>query len=201
MLAFIEEHMVTDVAHDLLHVQRVVKTAKQLAKEESAKLEVVVPAAYLHDCFSFPKNHPDRANSSFYAAQKAIDFLLETGYPQQYHNDIFHCIEAHSYSANKPAQSIEAKVVQDADRLDALGAIGVVRCMQVSANFNVPLYTKDDPFCEYREPDDKKQTIDHFYTKLLKLESMMQTTAGKREAQRRTEFMKSFLTQLSTEVN
>ncbi len=111
-----------DAAHDISHIYRVVNTAKSFAQAEQAVLEVVIPAAWLHDCVQVPKNHPDRAKASQLAAQEAIIFLQECGYPDRYHEAIAHAIEAHSFSAGIAPQTLEAKIVQDADRLDALGA-------------------------------------------------------------------------------
>ncbi|MCW8335878.1 HD domain-containing protein [Vibrio paucivorans] len=197
---FIQAEMKQDLAHDMNHVFRVVKTAKILCAAEGAKLEVVLPAAYFHDCFSFPKNHPDRAKSSLMAAEKALGFLVKIGFPAQYHQAIAHAIVAHSFSANVKPETLEAKIVQDADRLDALGAIGIARCLQVSTNLGVGLYDVADPFCNEHEPDDRENTIDHFYTKLLKLADKMNTVSAMQEAARRTDFMKGYLSQLATEV-
>lgn len=198
--AFIEREMQQDLAHDMNHVLRVVKTAKVLCEREGANLEIVLPAAYLHDCFSFPKNHPKRSESSKVAAEKALSFLVDIGYPQRYFKEIEHAIISHSFSANIMPETLEAQIVQDADRLDALGAIGIARCIQVSSGFGVGLYSSDDPFCEHREPNDKENTVDHFYTKLFKLEGMMNTQSAKQEARVRTTFMKDYLKQLSIEI-
>jgi len=199
-MGFISQEMQTDVAHDINHVLRVVETAKRLAKQEGAKPEIVVPAAYLHDCFTFPKDHPQRQQSSFFAAEKATEFLNGIGYAEQFLAAIHHAIVAHSFSANVQATTIEAKVVQDADRLDALGAIGIARCFQVSAKSGSPLYFADDPFCLSREADDAISTIDHFYSKLLKLADKMQTKSAKAAADSRIKFMRSYLLQLASEI-
>lgn len=139
-VTYIQSEMIQDLAHDLNHVFRVVKIAKKLSAIEDAKLEVVIPAAYLHDCFSFPKNHPNRAESSSIAADKARDFLDSIGYPTEYHDAIQHAIVAHSFSANIKPETLEAQIVQDADRLDALGTVGIARCIQVSTSLGVGLY-------------------------------------------------------------
>jgi len=200
LLIFAQQEMIQDPAHDINHVLRVVKTAKALCALEQAQLAVVVPAAYLHDCFSFPKNHPDRAQSSTVAAKKAIEFLTSIGYPTAYHDAIYHAIMTHSFSANIKPETLEAKIVQDADRLDSLGAIGIARCLQVSATFGTPLYSLDDPFCEQRTPDDRSYTMDHFYVKLFKLADTMNTASARGEGQRRTQFMREYLSQLAIEV-
>ncbi|WP_409439917.1 HD domain-containing protein [Psychromonas sp. GE-S-Ul-11] len=198
--AFIVEHMKTDLAHDLLHVQRVVKLATEIAESEHAELNVVLPAAWLHDCLSYPKNHALRALSSLHAADKAIVFLRSINYPDQYLLAIHHAIAAHSVSGGIKAESIEAKIVQDADRLDALGAIGVARCIQVSSQLQRPLYSELDTFAEQRLLDDQQFTIDHFYTKLLKLVDTMNTKMGKKIALQRTQWMEGYLEQLALEV-
>ncbi len=198
--AFIETEMVTDGAHDLQHVMRVVNTAKRLCEQEGASLEVVVPAAYLHDCFTYPKDHPQRKESARKAADKATEFLRTINYPEVYFDAVHHAIMAHSFSANLQPETLEAKVVQDADRLDSLGAVGIARCLFVSAGFDSSLYSVDDPFGHERTLDDKSFTVDHFYTKLLKLEGMMQTASAKKEARKRTAYMEQFLVQLSSEI-
>src|SRR5690606_35255761 len=87
----------------------------------------------------------------------------------------FYAIEAHSFSAGIPARTEEAKIVQDADRMEALGAIGLVRVFAVSGALNTILFDADDPFADRRELDDKKYALDHFQCKLLRLAGTMQT--------------------------
>ncbi|EKE83358.1 HD domain-containing protein [Idiomarina xiamenensis] len=200
LIEFIAATMAADPAHDPQHINRVVSNAKQLARHESANLAVVVPAAYLHDCFSLPKNHPERAKSSQLAAQKARQFLVSINYPELHLDAITHAITAHSYSAGITPQTLEAKVVQDADRLDALGAIGIARCIQVGSSMGVELYHGDDPFAQEREWNDKHYTFDHFYTKLFRLPDAMHTHAARQEAKRRLAFMQDYLQQLGTEI-
>ncbi len=199
-LEFMQQEMQVDAAHDISHVQRVVNTAKKLAVEEGADLSIVLPAAYLHDCFTYPKDHPNRKHSSIIAAKKAVAFLESIDYPRQYHDAIAHAIEAHSFSANIRPNTLEAKVVQDADRLDALGAIGITRCIQVSTEFDAQLYDNKDIFAQQRELDDKQFTLDHFQTKLFKIAETMNTESATREAQKRKAFMQAYIEQLHDEV-
>ncbi|CAH6832112.1 HD domain-containing protein [Vibrio chagasii] len=200
LLEFAQQEMTQDAAHDISHIKRVVKTAKALCDQEQAKLEVVLPAAYLHDCFTFPKNHPDRAQSSTMAADKAISFLKSIDYPTSYLDEIHHAIVTHSYSANITPETLEAQIVQDADRLDSLGAIGIARCLYVGQSFNAELYNHEDPFAEHRDLDDKHYSVDHFYVKLSKLAETMNTESAKLEANKRTDYMRGFLEQLGAEV-
>jgi uncharacterized protein len=189
-----------DPAHGAAHLERVVANAIDLAAEEGARLEIVLPAAWLHDCVHVAKDSPQRAHASRLAAEHALRYLASAGYPHGLLPEIRHAIEAHSYSAGIAPRSVEAKVVQDADRLDALGAIGVARCIAVGAALERPLYEPVDPFCRSRTPDDLGASVDHFYGKLLKLAETMQTDAGRREAERRTAFIRAFLAQLESEI-
>ncbi|ELI5410600.1 TPA: HD domain-containing protein [Vibrio parahaemolyticus] len=199
-LEFMQQEMQVDAAHDIEHVKRVVKTAKQLCDEENADIAIVLPAAYLHDCFTYPKDHPNRKQSSAIAAKKAIAYLESIQYPQHYHDAIAHAIEAHSFSANIRPNTLEAQIVQDAERLDALGAIGVTRCIQVSTHFNAQLYNDNDMFAKERELNDKQFTVDHFQTKLFKIVDTMNTESAKLEANKRKAFMQTYLKQLHDEV-
>lgn len=197
---FLQEQMNGDGAHDLAHVRRVVHNAIMLARLEGARLEVVFPAAWLHDCVAVPKDSPRRSQASQLAAETAVSFLRTQPYPAQYLPSISHAIIAHSFSAGIQPQTWEAKVVQDADRLDALGAVGIARTFLVGGAMGRPLYHEDDPFCQARDPDDRVSTLDHFYTKLFRLPDTMQTAAGRREAQKRVAFMREYLAQLATEI-
>ncbi len=197
---FVADQPGADPGHGPVHLERVVATAQRLAAEEGARLDVVLPAAWLHDCVHVPKDSPERSRASRLAAEHAIEFLRAAGYPADCLPGIRHAIEAHSFSAGIAPQTIEAKVVQDADRLDALGAVGLMRCVAVGTALGRPLYEPEDPFCRGRAPDDGGASVDHFYSKLLKLAGTMQTAAGRREASRRTAFLEAFLAQLESEI-
>jgi len=191
----------SDSAHDIAHIQRVVKTATRFCESESADLRIVWPAAWLHDCVHVPKNSPDRSRASAMAADAAVDFLASQNFDADLLPHIHHAIHAHSFSAAIACESIEARVLQDADRIDALGAIGIARCFAVGGKLGQQFYSVDDPFCETRAADDSQFTIDHFYVKLLTLGESMQTPSGKAEAQRRTDYMSGFLRQLEQEIS
>ncbi|MEQ1724146.1 MAG: HD domain-containing protein [Pseudobdellovibrio sp.] len=189
-----------DPAHDMQHFKRVVALAKKLSAIESADLNVVVPAAWLHDFVLVPKDSPQRSKASRLSAEKAIKYLTSINYPAEYLEQIFHSIEAHSFSAKVPPIGVEAQIVQDADRLDALGAIGIARCFATAGVLKRAFYNMEDAFCKQREPNDSEYTIDHFYSKLLQLSSSMQTASGRAEAQRRVDFMKIYLNELAREI-
>lgn len=198
---YIREQMVSDPAHDLDHVRRVVRWALRLTRAESARPEITFPAAWLHDCVTVPKDSPDRNRASLLAADRAVDFLRGVGYGEAHLPEIAHAIAAHSFSAKLSPPTIEAAIVQDADRLDALGAIGIARCMMVGGKLSMPLYSTPDPFCRLREPDDRSWTVDHFCTKLLGLADSMNTDSGRQEARTRSDFMVEYLSQLESEIS
>lgn len=189
-----------DPAHDLLHFKRVVGIAKQICELENGVPEVVVPAAWLHDMVIVPKDSPLRNQASRLSAQKAIGFLESINYPANYYDLIFHAIEGHSFSANIELLSLEAKIVQDADRLDGLGAIGIARCFATAGLMKRGFYCDDDPFCRSRTPDDSQFTVDHFFAKLFRTSDNMKTEAGRAEAVKRVTYMKDYLAEQRSEI-
>lgn len=195
-----ELYPATDPAHDFLHIRRVLSTAIKLAREERADLMIVVPAAYFHDFVSIPKDDPRRAQASALSAEAAAEYLSRAGYPARYLEAIRHAIAAHSFSAGIPCETIEAKVVQDADRLDSLGAIGIARCFTTTALMGRPYYDERDLFAENRAPDDKSYAVDHFFVKLFKISETLQTASARSEGARRVAFMQEYLKQLRSEI-
>ncbi len=191
----------SDSGHDIDHVRRVVMNAKNIGASENADLRIVLPAAWLHDCVIVPKNSPLRSQASRLASGKASDFLRSIQFTEELIEPIAHCILAHSFSAGVPCETLEARVVQDADRLEAIGAIGVARCLMTGGAMRQRLYHPDNPFPCDREPEDTVQSIDHFFSKLLRLDRTMQTESGRNLASQRTQFMIDYLMQLSLELN
>ncbi|MDB4766617.1 HD domain-containing protein [bacterium] len=198
--AWLNELEEGDAAHGISHIKRVVANAKKLAQSSDANFAIIIPAAWLHDCVCVAKDSPLRSQASSLAAKAARDFLETSGYPTDWLNEIEHAITAHSFSAGIDPQTLEAKIVQDADRLDALGAIGIARCLQTGTAMGSVLYDADDPFAENRQAEDRISIIDHFYTKLLSLADTMKTAAGREEAKFRTVFMRDYLDQLRREL-
>ncbi len=197
---FVEQGTTADAAHDILHIMRVVKNTIYLTDIEKANSLVTLPAAWLHDCVAVPKDSPLRHQGSRLAAAEAVKFLGRQDYPETLLDEVYHAIESHSYSASIPTRSLEAAVIQDADGLDSLGAIGIARCLMVGGKLDRPLCQAEDPFCEDRKPDDSLYTIDHFYSKLFKLPQTMQTQAGRKEAERRVDLMREYLDNLRGEL-
>lgn len=198
--AYLARAMSGDPAHDLSHVSRVVQNTLGLTATEGGNPAVTIPAAWLHDCVTVAKDSPLRKQASSLAAEEAVRFLQSIDYPAELLPEISHAIAAHSFSANIPAESLEARIVQDADRLEAIGAIGIARCFLTGGSMGTPLYEPSDPFAHGRELDDKRFTLDHFYCKLMGLADTMQTQAGRDEAIRRTDYMRQFLQRLAEEI-
>ncbi|MBY5993377.1 HD domain-containing protein [Ferrimonas balearica] len=190
----------SDGAHDLAHIQRVVATAAQLGREEGANLAVILPAAWLHDAVLVDKRDPRRSQASQLSADKAVALLEEAGYPAEHLSAIHHAIMAHSWSAGIAPETLEARIVQDADRLDALGAIGLSRCLMLGGQWGRTLYDPADPFGERREWDDNRFNLDHLYIKLRHLPEQLNTDAGRAEGARRWAWMQGYLDQLAHEL-
>jgi uncharacterized protein len=179
-------------AHDWAHVQRVAGLVRQIVAVEGGRLEVAVGAALLHELFNYPKGHPLSPLSGDRCAEEA-EKVLEGEEPELI-RQISYAIRVHPFSRGIVPETLEAKILQDADRLDAIGAIGIARCFATCAEMKRPFYAPDDPFCERRQPDDKLWGVDHFYQKLLKL--TFHTHTARQLAESRFAFMKSFLEQL-----
>lgn len=197
-----DNHSGQDAAHDISHFRRVWKTSQKLSQDASVDWLVVLTACYFHDLVSLPKNHPDRHRSSVLAAQETRRMLRRDfpDFPQHSIPAVCHAIEAHSFSAKIAPETIEAKIVQDADRLEALGAIGLARVFAVSGALGVALFDAEDPFARQRGLDDKQYALDHFQTKLLTLPSTMQTKQGRHLAQHNADFLLTYMAKLSAEL-
>lgn len=192
--------MDNDPAHDFEHVMRVYHNAQKIVKKEKANLKLVLSAALLHDIVSYPKSSKRSKLSSIDSAKKSKLILKKYDFTVEEITVVSDAIKEHSFSQNKIPQTLEGKILQDADRLDALGAIGIARVFATSGSLSRSFYNIDDPFCNKRNPDDDIWAVDHFFNKLLKLESLMNTTSGKIEAKRRTRILKEFLKQLKQEI-
>lgn len=177
-----------DGAHDLGHLHRVWANAQTIAAGESgADLEVLEAAAYFHDAVNLPKNSPDRARASTLSADLARQVLPGLGFPVAKLEAVAHAIAAHSFSANIPAETLEARILQDADRLEALGAIGLARLYHIGGQMGGGLFHPDDPLALNRPLDDKAHALDHLEVKLFPLVARMQTATGRAMAETRAE--------------
>ncbi len=204
-LAALRDHALQNVqtgdpSHDGSHLERVAQAALWLARQEGAQPRIVLAAAFLHDLVNVPKHHPERAQASRASALAAAQLLGAFGFSAGEIGRVAAAIEEHSFSRGLPCSSLESAVLQDADRLDALGAIGLWRTASCGALMGATYYDPDDPFATARELDDRRHTLDHFPKKLLRLADAFNTESGRREARRRTRFMWDFLRQLGSEL-
>ncbi len=192
--------MINDSAHDFDHIMRVFKNAQKICKKENARENLVLSAVLLHDIVSYPKSDKRSKLSSIKSAVKSKKILKKFNFTKEEIQIISDAIRDHSFSRNKIPMTLEGKILQDADRLDAIGAIGIARVFAVSGSEKRPFYNVKDPFCKNRTPNDKIWALDHFYRKLLKLEFLMNTKSGKIEAKKRTKVIKDFLNELKKEI-
>jgi uncharacterized protein len=187
-------------AHDALHVRRVMNAARAIASAEGADVEVATIAALLHELFNLPKSHPDSARSGEICAEHARALMHEHGYDAAVIDRVAYCIAVHSFSRGILPETLEARVLQDADRLDAIGAIGIARLFATCADMKRPFYDAADPFCRRREADDKQFGVDHFFRKLLKIDGGLHTATARAMAGERVAMMRAYLEQLAREV-
>ncbi|WP_293446738.1 HD domain-containing protein [Planktotalea sp.] len=189
-----------DGAHDIAQITRVWTNVRAISKVDGGDLELLIAATLLHDCVSIEKDSPDRTKASSLAAKAARIPLRGLNWDNAKIDQACHAIEAHSFSANIAPTTLEARILQDADRLDAIGLIGVARCFYVAGRMASALYDPNDPRAENRALDDRSFAIDHFETKLLTLADSFQTSEGQRLAKARHEellaFHNAFLTQV-----
>lgn len=190
-----------DPAHDYSHIMRVYGNAKKIARKENVDQRLVLAAVLLHDIVQYPKSDRRSKSSSVQSAKLAERILEKHGFTQKEIDIIVDAIRDHSYSRGKKPKTLVGKILQDADRLDALGAIGIARAFSVGGAEKRLIYNDLDPFCRKRSPDDRSWTVDHFYRKLLKLEAQMHTKSAKREARKRTRLMRKFLDSMKGEID
>ena len=190
-----------DPAHDFSHSRRVLANALKISEQEGGDRDVLAAAAYLHDIANLPKNHPESRLSSERSAERAGQILAELGFAPGKIILAQDAILCHSYSRGLVPTTLEGRIFQDADRLDALGAIGIARTFAVGGATGRPMYATRDPFLKTgRLPDDRDNTLDHFAVKLFKLEEKMLTPTGRKMARERVERMRRFISDLENEV-
>lgn len=193
---FVKKTMVGDPGHDWSHVNRVRNLALYVAKKEKADLFVVELAALLHDIADY-KFH--KGNNKV-GGQITAKWLTSNKVDQAIIKHITNIIDNIAFKGAKVKynmKSLEGKIVQDADKLDALGAIGVARTFSFGGRFNVPMYIPEKKpimhtsFAQYKKLS--ASTINHFYEKLLLLKDRMHTKTAKKIAARRHKFMELYL--------
>ncbi|MBE5251401.1 phosphohydrolase [Mixta mediterraneensis] len=191
-----------DGAHDIAHLRRVWMSAQRIMAGSEANPLVVLTACYFQDVVNLPKNHPERHLASTYAAKETQRILQQDfiDFPAGLIDAVAHAVKAHSFSAAITPETLEAKIVQDADRLESLGAIGLARVFYTAGALNRPLFDNDDPLGKTRELNDIQWTLDHFQKKLLRLPDSMQTAAGRTLAEYNADFLVRYMAKLCAEL-
>jgi uncharacterized protein len=200
---------IDDLAHGWEHINRVYQLALHIANQENADRFVVGMAALLHDLGrAVPPNEANNDNRHIHHADLSVmltDELLERHRVTETQREaIQHAIIAHSFSKGIEPCTLEARIVRDADRLDGLGAIGILRWAitgTVRRSSATRSYHPTDPFGNEHRLDDTRYLLDHFYTKLLKLAETMTTQTGRELAQQRTDFMRQYLDEFRQELS
>ena len=200
---FVKQEMLKgDPGHDWQHVLRVNNTAKKIAKKEKADFFIIELAVLFHDIADSKFTNGDET----IAPKKIKDFLNSLKVDEETIEKVNYIVEYMSFKKNQPMdKSLEFKIVQDADRLDAIGAIGIARAFSFGGYKNRLIYSPDEKpnLNQTKEQYVKAEgtTINHFYEKLLLLKDLMNTGTAKKLAEKRHKFMERYLEQFYKEWN
>lgn len=189
-----------DGAHDLSHLERVWRNARFIQAEEGGDLEMIAAAVLLHDYVQVPKDSPMRSKAAALAADKARSILETIGWRTPRIRLVAEAIESHSFSAGLTPRSLEGRILQDADRLDAIGLTGVARCFYTAGRMGSALYNREDPAAQSRALDDLHFALDHFPNKLLGLATRFQTNTGRQLARIRERRLRQFYDGMLAEI-
>ncbi len=188
-----------DPSHDFQHILRVTNLAIKIAESVGADLDIVIPAALFHDIVVYKKNSHESKNESFESAEMASLILNEIQeYPKNKIEMVKTCIKECSFSKGILPDSLESKVLQDADRLEATGAVSIMRTFASVGHMNTQFYNPKDPFCE--NGTENFRGVDLFYNRLLVVGDKMHTELARHMAKERTEFLRAFLDHLRSEL-
>ena len=199
-----EWYIEADTVHDFEHVMRVYRMAERLANEEHADLEIVRAAALLHDVTGSMPGSAERAEHHIASAAFAGQALAAEGWQPERIAAVQHCIRAHRYRARlERPQSLEAKVLFDADKLDVLGAIGVARTVAYAALAGQPFYLEPSEqfLCTGQEaPGESHSAYHEFLFKLRKIKDILFTETGRAIAQERHRYLQGYFERLGAEM-
>lgn len=186
---YIKETFLNDgTGHDYYHIERVVINARKILQTEQADSFIAELAAWLHDLGDHKLHNGIDKSEELISA-----FLKSLAIEQSIIDRIIEIVSQVSFSKGNKPSSIEAEIVQDADRLDAIGAIGIARCFAYGGSKNRILYSPD-------EKEKENSSVQHFYDKLFKLKDMMNTESAKLIAAKRHSFMKEYIAEFYREV-
>lgn len=186
-------------AHDWLHVQRVHELALNIAEAEEAETEIIEAAVFLHDIGRAKEDNGEIENHAEWGAEKAGEILKEEDYGEEFIQRVQHCIRSHRYSKDPEPTTLEAKVLSDADNLDALGATGIARTFTYGGEHGSVIADPDLPASE-DESEEGTTSINHLEKKILNLKNRMYTDTGRRIAEDRHEYVEEFLQRFREEM-
>ncbi|MFH1064109.1 MAG: HD domain-containing protein [Candidatus Woesearchaeota archaeon] len=189
-----------DPSHDLDHASRVLSNSRHISSYEGGDLTIITPAALFHDVVTYPKDDPRSRKAAYESSLVAGEILSNMDYPREKIPLVMRAIVEHSYSAGIRPETLESKIVQDADRLECTGAIAIMRLFCSTGQMKRKFYDFEDPFCELRYPTGDKCALDFLYKRLLTIGDSMNTETAKRIAKSRTKFLYCFLEQLKDEL-
>lgn len=187
-------------SHNLEHTERVIRLCNKIGPKEKADMHILITAALLHD---IGRIHQDSSEGKICHAQKGSDIakklLKKHNYAQTEITNICHCIKTHRYRNNQKPKSIEAKILYDADKIDAIGAIGIGRAFQFSGEIGAKLHNNDVDIKNTEEYSTEDTAYREYIVKLKHIHKKMLTNSGKKLAKKRNKFMKHFFIRLQKE--
>lgn len=195
-----------EMAHDRHHIERVYRWAVKLAPEAGANVDACGAAALVHDLAAIPKDSPERSLGGEKSAAAAGPLLAEVGYNAVEQEMILAAVRTSSWSKGHAPSGPVGTVLQDADRLDAIGAVGIARCLACAQDMSRPdapgrFYHPTDPMALTDRPlDDRRQALDHLPAKLLRLAAGMHLPGAKTEAARRHALVTAYLAAFAREL-
>lgn len=195
----IEQH--SYAGHDATHTIRVHSLSMKIGKREKADLLVVEAAALLHDIGRSHEEQDPKIDHAEVSAKMAEKLLRECRFPEERIPQVLYAIRVHRFSQHKTPDTLEAKVLQDADRIDISGAVGVAMAFAYGGAKNMELYDYDDPLAKNRSLDDNKYVLDHFQKKLLRLGETIHTTTASQIIRRRQRYLASFVSRFIKEID
>jgi len=194
-LEYVQQHACA--GHDQTHAIRVHRLCRIIGEKERADLLVLEAAALLHD-IGRSYEHTTHAEKS---AEIAEGLLKECQFPEDKIPQVLYAIRTHRFSKGTTPETLEAKILQDADRIDIGGATGIAMTFAYGGSKNMELYDETDPLAKNRKLDDNRYVLDHFQAKLLRLAETIHTRTGRHLIRERSRYMKSFVNQFIKEIS
>lgn len=193
----------TDSAHDFNHVLRVTKMAEYLARLESADMEIVHAAALLHDISRADEDQSGQGDHAEMAAERAREILIGRGVRVERADAVAHAIAAHRYRGSVQPQTLEAKILFDADKLDSIGAVGIARAYAIAGSLKQRLWSepREDSIATRDQHGNSNHTpVAEFMVKLRHVHTRIYTATARKIAQERHEYMSQFFERLGREM-